>query len=212
MRCLVTGGTGFIGSNLALELEKQGHEVVIADNFGSGHRENVEGFKELARKAGKSEDEIVELMNDINNVDNVMRPNDAIVVDASPRSRKKSFNVTDHEAREFIENGAAAQMADYARRIGPDVGLVERFRPSEGGNIINTPVRINKIKEDFASGKLTQREAAFEADLLAERVDNTGSVTVKPVNKAKYSTLLLSATVKTLVVTTSSPFEDRSKA
>jgi len=29
MRCLVTGGTGFIGSNLALQLQKDGHEVVI---------------------------------------------------------------------------------------------------------------------------------------------------------------------------------------
>jgi len=45
MKCLVTGGAGFIGSNLALELEKQGHEVTIADNFSSGHKENIEGFK-----------------------------------------------------------------------------------------------------------------------------------------------------------------------
>ncbi len=30
-RVLVTGGTGFIGSNLALQLEKQGVEVVVAD-------------------------------------------------------------------------------------------------------------------------------------------------------------------------------------
>ncbi|MBW2981201.1 NAD-dependent epimerase/dehydratase family protein [Candidatus Woesearchaeota archaeon] len=45
MKCLVTGGAGFIGSNLALELEKQGHEVTIADNFSSGHKENINGFK-----------------------------------------------------------------------------------------------------------------------------------------------------------------------
>ncbi|MBW2984844.1 NAD-dependent epimerase/dehydratase family protein [Candidatus Woesearchaeota archaeon] len=45
MRVLVTGGAGFIGSNLALELEKQGYEVIIADNFSSGHKENIGGFK-----------------------------------------------------------------------------------------------------------------------------------------------------------------------
>ena len=30
-KCLVTGGAGFIGSNLADELINQGHEVVIID-------------------------------------------------------------------------------------------------------------------------------------------------------------------------------------
>jgi len=45
MRCLVTGGAGFIGSNLALELEKQGNQVIIADNFSSGKKENIKDFK-----------------------------------------------------------------------------------------------------------------------------------------------------------------------
>lgn len=45
MKCLVTGGAGFIGSNLALELEKQGHEVTIADNMTSGSKDNLKEFK-----------------------------------------------------------------------------------------------------------------------------------------------------------------------
>lgn len=45
MKCLVTGGAGFIGSNLALELEKQGHDVVIADDLSSGDKSNLKGFK-----------------------------------------------------------------------------------------------------------------------------------------------------------------------
>lgn len=45
MKCLVTGGTGFIGSNLALELEKHGHEVVVVDNFLTGNKNNLNGFK-----------------------------------------------------------------------------------------------------------------------------------------------------------------------
>lgn len=45
MKCLVTGGAGFIGSNLALELEKQGHEVIVMDNLLTGNKNNLSGFK-----------------------------------------------------------------------------------------------------------------------------------------------------------------------
>jgi UDP-N-acetylglucosamine 4-epimerase len=41
---LVTGGAGFIGSNLCEELLVQGYNVVCLDNFSTGHRKNVEPF------------------------------------------------------------------------------------------------------------------------------------------------------------------------
>jgi len=44
MKCLVTGGAGFIGSNLALELERQGHEVTVVDNMLTGNKNNLKGF------------------------------------------------------------------------------------------------------------------------------------------------------------------------
>ncbi|MBV9217605.1 MAG: SDR family oxidoreductase [Acidobacteria bacterium] len=42
---LVTGGAGFIGSNLADELIRQGARVSIIDNFVTGSRENLEEIK-----------------------------------------------------------------------------------------------------------------------------------------------------------------------
>ncbi len=41
-KVLVTGGAGFIGSNLAEELIKQGAKVAILDNLVTGFRENLE--------------------------------------------------------------------------------------------------------------------------------------------------------------------------
>ncbi|MCS6873651.1 MAG: SDR family oxidoreductase [Pyrinomonadaceae bacterium] len=44
-RVLVTGGAGFIGSNLAEELIKRGAKVRIIDNFVTGFRENLEEIR-----------------------------------------------------------------------------------------------------------------------------------------------------------------------
>ena len=43
MKVLVTGGAGFIGSNLADELVLRGHDVSIVDNLSTGKMENVNG-------------------------------------------------------------------------------------------------------------------------------------------------------------------------
>ncbi len=45
MKYLVTGGAGFIGSNIVSELLSRGAEVRVLDNFATGKRENIEPFK-----------------------------------------------------------------------------------------------------------------------------------------------------------------------
>jgi len=43
-KVLVTGGTGFVGSNLVKRLKRDNHEIVVIDNYSAGKHENeIEG-------------------------------------------------------------------------------------------------------------------------------------------------------------------------
>jgi len=51
MKALVTGGAGFIGSNLSQLLCDEGHQVVVLDDLSSGHRQLVDQRAELVEGA-----------------------------------------------------------------------------------------------------------------------------------------------------------------
>ena len=48
-RILVTGGAGFLGSFLCDTLLEKGHEVICADNFHTGSRDNVRHLLDVDR-------------------------------------------------------------------------------------------------------------------------------------------------------------------
>ena len=47
MKVLITGGAGFIGSHLTDRLIKEGHEVMVIDNYQTGRRDNLTANKNL---------------------------------------------------------------------------------------------------------------------------------------------------------------------
>lgn len=54
MKYLVTGGAGFIGSNIALYLDGLNYDVTVVDNFSTGHMENLKEFNGKIIKADVS--------------------------------------------------------------------------------------------------------------------------------------------------------------
>jgi nucleoside-diphosphate-sugar epimerase len=88
MKTLVTGGAGFIGSNLAQQLLKDGHSVTILDNFQSGHRINLESVpaatfiegdvrdKDAVEAAAKGADAIFHLAASVGNKRSIDMPID----------------------------------------------------------------------------------------------------------------------------------------
>ena len=50
MKCIVTGGAGFIGSNLVDRLIDDGHEVMVIDDLSTGKKENINKLAKFYHK------------------------------------------------------------------------------------------------------------------------------------------------------------------
>jgi UDP-glucose 4-epimerase len=55
-RVLVTGGAGFIGSNVIKLLTSEGYDVVVLDNLSSGYERNLGPFKQVSLQVGDVRD------------------------------------------------------------------------------------------------------------------------------------------------------------
>src|SRR4051812_2820684 len=65
MRTLVTGGAGFIGSNLVDALVERGDEVTVVDNITTGRRENLTGALERGVELVEADIRDAEAMSDL---------------------------------------------------------------------------------------------------------------------------------------------------
>jgi len=105
---LVTGGAGFIGSNLCEALLEKGNKVICLDNFATGKRENIEEFFENPNFV-LIEDDIRKLevcFKATNNVDFVLHQ---AALGSVPRSIKDPIKSNDVNVSGFLNMLVAAR-------------------------------------------------------------------------------------------------------
>jgi UDP-N-acetylglucosamine 4-epimerase len=115
-RILVTGGAGFIGSNLTESMLDAGNEVVCLDNFSTGKRENIKDF------FNNPKFKLIE--GDIRNYDDCVKAVDGVefvfheaALGSVPRSIKDPVTSTDVNIGGFVKMLFASKEAGIKRFI-----------------------------------------------------------------------------------------------
>jgi UDP-glucose 4-epimerase len=118
MRCLVTGGAGFIGSNLVDSLLARGDEVMVVDDLSTGRMSNLEpGLSNGA--------ELVEM--DI-------RDRDGLVGLAAEKRPKAIFHLA---AQIDVRKSLADPFFDAGINVGGTANVLEAARASECGRVVS---------------------------------------------------------------------------
>jgi nucleoside-diphosphate-sugar epimerase len=157
VKALVTGGAGFIGSHIVEHLLKDGHEVIVLDDFSTGHRSNLSDNEALAIVEG-----------DISNPDTVkenMAGIDWVFHKAAVASVPKTVNdpvgssavnyqgtlhlleaARNNNIKRFVFASSAALYGDE-----PTLPKVETMCP-----VTLSPYAVDKLASEFACGMYTK--------------------------------------------------------
>jgi nucleoside-diphosphate-sugar epimerase len=136
---VITGGAGFIGSNLTEALLRQGHSVRVFDDFSTGRRENLAAVDEW-RSAGGGEFETVE--GDIRDADlcaSVVRDADFVLHQAAVPSVQRS--VQDPVTTNQVNVNGTLNMLEAAR-----AARVSRFVFASSSSIYGESETLPKVE------------------------------------------------------------------
>ena len=160
MKLGVTGGAGFIGSNIVKLLVKQNHDVTVIDNLYRGKLENL---KEVEEKITFSKTDILEydkLKNEMKNLDGVFH-------EAALTSVPESFTKTDEYNRVNIVG------TENVFKIANEFNFKVIYASSSSiyGNPKGIPINETFERKPINPYGVTK----LEDELLAEKYHNLGS-------------------------------------
>ena len=130
MRILITGGAGFLGSHLSDRLLEMGHEVVVADNFYTGNKENIAHLLSNRRFELIRHDVTFPLYLEVNGIFNLACPASPVQYQKNP---VQTFKTNVH---------GAINMLGLAKRTGA------RFLQASTSEIYGDPT-ISPQNEDY---------------------------------------------------------------
>jgi len=153
MKCLVTGGAGFIGSNIAEALVEKGHDVVVLDNFYLGRKNNLSA---IINKIELVEGDIINRKK----VDEVMKGVDFVFHQAAASS--SPMFIEDLENSVYVNVNGFINILESARKHD-----VKRVMYASSSSIYGN--QDGPLKEDmrvippnfYASTKLMNEHTAF---------------------------------------------------
>ena len=113
---LITGGAGFIGSNLCGYFLSKGHKVICLDNFATGHRHNLKDYLNLENFQLIEGDirNLVDCQNAVKGVDYVLHQ---AALGSVPRSINDPINTNDVNVSGFLNMLVASRDAKIKRFI-----------------------------------------------------------------------------------------------
>jgi len=138
-RFLITGGAGFIGSNLTEALLRQGDAVRVLDNFSTGRHENLTAASEWASRGG-AEFELVEGdMSDADTCRQAMKGVQFVLHQAAIPSVQRS--VLDPVGTNAVNVGGTLNLLDAAREA-----KVQRFVFASSSSLYGESETLPKIE------------------------------------------------------------------